>query len=119
MIEINIQKIAHLYSIKGVSLFPLIGTVRNGFYRHDAIRLINIMLTEVVPVIGIDIFLLKNNIITFTDTYDNWYCDRIMNESFSKYTLRSCANAKRYIEDYNPKGAIPVFDITIFDFKFL
>ena len=119
MIETNIQEIAQLYSIEGISLLPLVGIERNGFYRHDAIKLINFMLKEVVPIIGIDIYLLKNSNITFTDSYDNWYCDRIRNETFSQYTQRSCANAMRYINSYNSKGAIPIFDITAFDFNLL
>lgn len=119
MIEIDIQEIAHLHSIKGISLLPLVGAERNGFYKHDAIWLINLMLAEVVPIIGIDIYLLKNNNLTFTDTYDNWYCDRKKDETFSHYTQRSCANAVKYIESYNPNGGIPIFDITVFDFNFL
>lgn len=119
MIETSIQEIAKLYSIEGVSLLPIVGIDRNGYYRHDAIRLINFMLNNVVPIIGIDVFLLKNNILTFTDSYDNWYCDRIKNETFSQFTQRSCANAMRFINSYNSKGAIPIFDITAFDFNLL
>ena len=119
MTENSIQEIAQLYSIEGVSLLPVVGSERNGYYRRDSLWLVNFMLKEVVPIIGIDVYLLKNNKITISDAYDYWYCDRIKNETFSQYTQRSCADAIRYIENFNSKGAIPVFDITAFDFNFL
>ena len=66
MTDNSIQEIAQLYSIEGVSLLPVVGSDRNGYYRRDSLWLVNFMLNEVVPIIGIDVYLLKNNNITTT-----------------------------------------------------
>ena len=115
MKNIEIQKIANKKSIHGVSLFTLTGSDGNGFYQQDAIRLIKEVEAEVIPIIGVDVYLLRNNKPTLTEGRDSWYCDRLKNEDLSHFTHRSCTSAIEYIQRYISKEGIPLFDIIIFD----
>ena len=117
MIDIDVQKIAKMYSMQGVPLISIIGGERNGFYQQDAIKLVRFFLTEVIPIVGVDVYLLKKGILYLTEARDNWYCERLKNECLFLYTQRSCTSAIEFITNYIPKDAIPIFDIYPFDFS--
>lgn len=51
-----------------------------------------------VAVAGGDVYKLKGEILELT--YDNWYCDRSINEDILEYVDRSIAAARRYILEY-------------------
>lgn len=93
MIDIDVQKIAKMYSMQGVPLISIIGGERNGFYQQDAIKLVRFFLTEVIPIVGVDVYLLKKGILYLTEARDNWYCERLKNECLFLYTQRSCTSA--------------------------
>jgi hypothetical protein len=40
----------------------------------------------------------------FRPTYDNWYCDREAEETFSDYAMRSREVARSYVRDYRTVG---------------
>ena len=54
---------------------------------------------RMIPVLGGDVFLLKDNIPSLT--YDNWYCDKNPQESDQEYVIRSCKKAYEYVSTYN------------------
>ena len=109
MRNIDIQKIAESYLIRGACLSSITGTDRRGFYQQEAIMLINKMMEEVIPVLGVDVYLMKNNTLTLTDGRDSWYCDRLNNEDFSHFAQRSCNGVINYIKNYTPKKTLSLF----------
>lgn len=51
-----------------------------------------------VPILGGDVYEIKDGNINYSN--DNWYCDQMVGESSSDFTLRSIRKAKEYIENY-------------------
>lgn len=65
----------------------------------EALRMIGCFEEQGIPVLGGDVFLLKDNIPSLT--YDNWYCDKNPQESDQEYVIRSCRKAYEYVSSYN------------------
>ena len=60
-----------------------------------------------VPILGGDVCEFINGILQYN--YDNWYCDRLTNESHLDFVSRSIKKAKEYIEHYNIKESDKIF----------
>lgn len=66
--------------------------------KYEALRMISRFEEQGIPVLGGDVFLLKDNIPSLT--YDNWYCDKNPQESNQEYVIRSCKKAYEYVSTY-------------------
>ena len=60
-----------------------------------------------VPILGGDVCELTNGVIQYN--YDNWYCDKNLQETKLAFVLRSIAKAKQYIENYQSKYPDKIF----------
>lgn len=60
-----------------VSVFNLNGLGINdvAYSKCEALRMISCLEEQGIPVLGGDVFLLKDNIPSLT--FDNWYCDKV------------------------------------------
>ena len=67
--------------------------------KYEALRMISRFEEQGIPVLGGDVFLLKDNIPSLT--YDNWYCDKNPQEPNQEYVIRSCKKAYEYVSTYN------------------
>ena len=61
----------------------------------DALKLIDILSSADVAVLGGDVYAIDNGEIE--RTYENWYCDAKAGESSDDFVQRSCAEATQYI----------------------
>lgn len=66
--------------------------------KYEALRMISRFEEQGIPVLGGDVFLLKDNIPSLT--YDNWYCDKNPQELNQEYVIRSCKKAYEYVSTY-------------------
>lgn len=66
--------------------------------KDQAIEVIKILENSNVPILGGDVCNAGNGILEFN--YDNWYCDKIPNETYSEFTHRSAELARQYIINY-------------------
>lgn len=76
------------------------------YSKCEALRMISCFEEQGIPVLGGDVFLLKDNIPSLT--YDNWYCDKNPQESNQEYVIRSCKKAYEYVSTYNSADSIEV-----------
>lgn len=83
------------------SVFNLNGLGINNvaYSKCEALRMIGCFEEQGIPVLGGDVFLLKDNIPSLT--YDNWYCDKNPQESDQEYVIQSCKKAYEYVSTYN------------------
>lgn len=96
--------------------YPLysIGVNSNAYVFEDAIKIIGYARDNIVPILGCDVYFIKNNEIIIPEVFHGWYCDRKVYESLKDYVYRSCSEAMDFIESYipNEKGT-PLFDICL------
>ena len=74
-----------------------------GAWGHDKINSL-IAIAELynlkVPILGGDVCIMDDKGESYL-TYDNWYCDRNIDESNDDYAQRSCLAAESYIRKYH------------------
>ena len=92
-----------------------IGVDRFGFEKEEAQKVLNFLKDEVIPILGIDVYIKQNDKIQLSQTYDNWYSIRIENENFSDYANRTYMEALSFIKNYHSASGTPIFDICSFD----
>lgn len=82
------------------SIFELnnLGINDVAYSKCEALKMITNLEEQGIPVLGGDVFILKENIPI--PTYDNWYCDKNPQESYKEYVLRSCKKACEYVSTY-------------------
>lgn len=85
------------YNLKAYSLSSL-GIDGVAFEKEDAIKVVEYMRDECIPISGGDVFRVVDDSIEVT--YDNWNCDRNHQESMRDYLYRSCDKAIEYITNY-------------------
>lgn len=69
--------------------------------RDNSLKFIEILRLEKKAILGGDVLYKKNNI--FYHTYDNWYIQKVNNESHDSYLQRSIEISLEYIKNYNNK----------------
>lgn len=83
------------------SVFNLnvLGINNVAYSKCEALRMISRFEEQGIPVLGGDVFLLKDNAPILT--FDNWYCDKNPQESDQEYIIRSCKKAYEYVSNYD------------------
>jgi len=84
-------------SKNGVSLEEL-GVNNCGLTKLEALEVLSELESNNTPLLGGDVYLKNGKEVN--STYDNWYCDRIKNESIEEFVTRSLSKAKEYIMSY-------------------
>ena len=110
------ELIANKHSINYCSLDEL-GVNSVAFEKREALHLLEYLKNEIIPIIGIDIYEMKEGIIDFSSNYDSWSCDRKENESLSDFVKRSHKSAYEYVDNYSITDGIPLFDLVVFNMK--
>lgn len=85
------------------------------FDRGDAISIINYARNDILPVVGIDVYIQSNETIRQSETYDCFCCDIIENESYSHYVVRCFESSLKFLEKYT--DSMYLFDVVIGDME--
>lgn len=91
---------------KGMSL-ESIGVKNWSLSRPEALNALNQFLILEVPILGGDVCEIINGVLQYN--YDNWYCDKLPNESNLDFVKRSIEKAREYIETYLIKRPNKIF----------
>ena len=87
-----------------------------GYVKEEALLLLDFLHAEVLPVLGGEVFFLKDGHVEFSQyVYEGWSCDRMEHETLSDYVHRSYLKAKDFITHYKAKENIPLFCIAYCD----
>lgn len=83
------------------------------FPREQALLLVDVFKKYGLSVLGGDVYMKTGSAIDIT--YDNWYCDKRVNESDGDFLKRSCDVAETYIKEYKRKNIIkePLFAFVV------
>ena len=76
-----------------------IGVKNWALNKENALTAIEKLEVEDTPILGGDVYELVNNKLQMN--YDNWFCDKLANESKSEFLSRSILKAKNYINNHN------------------
>lgn len=68
----------------------------------DALQAIELLQEANTAILGGDV--LTNESGTLVYTYENWYCDKLSNDTQEKYRIKSYTTAKAYMNDLIKKG---------------
>jgi hypothetical protein len=113
----NNENIRHFIETKGYNL-EIIGIQSFGFLKEDALKFIELLLLDNIPILGGDVLLIdKNN--TMQLIFDGWYCKKEESETNEQYIKKSGMIAIDYICKYNNEyvsNSTFLFDI-VFDRK--
>ncbi|MGI8544186.1 MAG: Imm40 family immunity protein [Aridibacter sp.] len=93
-LNVNVEKILS----EGLSLQNF-GINNWGLTKEKALIAINELRNFGIPVLGGDVMKLENG--EWIHTYDNWYCDKLPNESKEQFMVRSTQAANEYVNNYN------------------
>ena len=80
---------------------PIFGTESVGLTREHAITAIELARAEGVQILGGDVFLRDED--SVHPAYANWYVNHSAGEGAREYSMRSCDEAERYVQEY-PKS---------------
>jgi hypothetical protein len=96
----------------GISL-ESIGVNNWGFSKNQAIQILDVLDKLNIPVFGGDVFELEKENIRCN--YDNWFCERLNNESDENYKSRCISEAKKYIMNYRSKSSGKILFTLVFE----
>lgn len=91
---------------KGISL-ESIGVRNWALSQQEALQVLSSFVELQIPILGGDVCEFVDGNIQYN--YDNWYCDRLPNESHSNFVSRSIRKTKEYIEHYNIREVDKIF----------
>jgi hypothetical protein len=94
-----------LNDLIGESGLPLMEGVRGiGFLREPSLLALDVMLTHRrSAVLGGDVYeVVRGKLVV---SHDNWHCDRLPGEEWSKYVERSINHSRAYISNYRCDAA--------------
>ncbi|HRG33566.1 MAG: Imm40 family immunity protein [Saprospiraceae bacterium] len=97
---------------KGLSLEE-IGVKNWALPKEDALSVLKKFHAMQIPVLGGDVCEIIDGVIQYN--YDNWYCDRLSNESYSAFAHRSIEKAKDYIKSYKSNQSAKIFFAFVLD----
>ncbi len=78
---------------------------------EDSLIAIDLLRHEKIPVLGGDILIIKNGVLTYT--YENWYCNEKSAEKKNDYVNRSCDIAIEYIVNIMKKNGIHMYVVFV------
>lgn len=96
----------------GMSLEP-IGVKNWALSKEDAVNVLDKFYEMQIPILGGDVCEIVDGVIQYN--YDNCYCDRNPNESWSDFVIRSIGKAKDYISSYNSDNPDKIFFAFVLD----
>jgi hypothetical protein len=100
-----------LLADRGVSLEDL-GLQDIALRRNDAIRAIQLLLRDSIPVLGGDVYYHEDS--RNSIAYANWYCEPEGGENVAAFATRSCKRASEYINRFPElEGREPVFALVV------
>jgi len=96
---------------KKIKFFPLtsLGLKGYAYPKEDALTIIEELRKNNIPIIGGKVLVLVDNKIEYPKGYDNWFCDRLQNESWFDFVQRSCDISFQYVNRYSINNAFPFF----------
>ena len=96
---------------KGVSLEGL-GIREVGLTRGDALKAIDLLEKDSIPILGGDVYLRRGSKIE--PAYANWYSDPVPGEEHTEFFGRSWKRAREYIRDFpEQRSADPLFVLVV------
>lgn len=95
---------------KGICLLEF-GVNSRAFNREEIQDILEILREEGIAVKGGDVWKKNDNNIILT--YDNWYCERNQNETYSDFVYRSIEYTNIYINNYNIRKGDLYFELVI------
>lgn len=100
---------------KGYSLLEA-GINNCAFSKEDSLNILYHFEELHVIILGGDVCELTNNYIQ--PNYDNWYCNRLSNETDIEFSKRSVKKAKDYIMNYNVDQRQIFFSFVLEGYKY-
>jgi hypothetical protein len=89
-----------------------IGVKGAALMQAHALKAIEILENQNIPILGGDVFVLKEKKIDFS--YDNWYCDEEDFDNYEEYIRMSWETARKYIKLFKENdNEIYMFQIVI------
>lgn len=108
----NILKEINELLEKGHSLHEA-GINNWAFSKEGALEILNRFEDLQISILGGDVFELTNSIVQ--PNYDNWYCNRLSNETDIEFSKSSIKRAKDYITNYNVSDSSQIFFAFVID----
>ena len=100
--------ISEYYSLKNL------GIEGYAFPYQEALKIVQICKLLVIPILGGDVYSMNNS--TIENSNDNWYYDRLPDESFYDYVQNSCNKSESYIRTFkNHSCDRPLFSFVLED----
>lgn len=97
-----LTNIAKQYTIDYVPLEDY-GIDSVAFTLEDAIRILDVLEKELVPILGGDVYMLDGA--ELRPTYQNWSCERLDGQDMASFVHDSCARARKYLKDMEKQFA--------------
>ena len=92
----------------------VIGINEYAWNYNSIVEMIPLLREKRLPILGGDVYSMNNSTIENSD--DNWYYDRIPNESFYDYVQNSCNKSESYIRTFkNHSCDRPLFSFVLED----
>ena len=104
------EKLKDIMKTKGIGLLEF-GVNSRAFNREEIQDILEILREEGIAVKGGDVWKKNDNNIILT--YDNWYCERNQNETYSDFVNRSIEYTNIYINNYNIEKGDLYFELVI------
>jgi hypothetical protein len=104
------EKLKDIMKTKGICLLEF-GVNSRAFNREEIQDILEILREEGIAVKGGDVWKKNDNNIILT--YDNWYCERNQNETYSDFVNRSIEYTNIYINNYNIGKGDLYFELVI------
>ena len=104
------EKLKDIMKTKGICLLEF-GVNSRACNREEIQDILEILREEGIAIKGGDVWKKNDNNIILT--YDNWYCERNQNETYSDFVNRSIEYANIYINNYNIGKGDLYFELVI------
>ena len=104
------EKLKDIMKTKGICLLEF-GVNSRAFNREEIQDILEILREEGIAVKGGDVWKKNDNNIILT--YDNWYCERNQNETYSDFVNRSIEYTNIYINNQNIEKGDLYFELVI------
>lgn len=95
---------------EGLPLQPF-GVNNWGLTKENCLKAINKLRELSIPILGGDVMKLENK--QWVYTYDNWYCDKLPNESNENFASRSNQLASDYVKNYSSQKDIKILFVLV------
>ncbi|MCK4766074.1 MAG: hypothetical protein KAW12_28000 [Candidatus Aminicenantes bacterium] len=107
----GVKEFESLLEEEGYDLISM-GVNGKALRQATALRAVEILEKNKIPILGGDILVIKNNTIDYT--YDNWDCDEEDFSEYEDYLQKSWAISRKYIHLFEDKDdAIYLYQIVI------